>query len=93
MKIKLFAISLGLFLFASVNVSAQGLYQKSNESNEDIESSGSESSGSGRGLRLDRPKPAEPGEPIGEGILVLTALAGGYAIIKKRNTKKGGYEA
>ena len=85
MKQKLFFILL-LFI-GSVGVSsAQGLFQEDEELNPPFESN----EDYGGELRALPPLTGDPGQdvPLGEGILILSALAGGYAIIKNRNSKK-----
>jgi hypothetical protein len=69
-------------------ISAQGLYTEDdlsilpNESNEDYD--GALRAGPG-----SNPNPPDiGGSPVGEGLLILTALAGGYAVIKKRKSSK-----
>jgi hypothetical protein len=83
----IFALVFSLCFFSDT-VSAQGLYGNSAESGE--QSSGSQGGSLRAGPSTDPGNPTEPGKgdsPIGEGLLVLSVLSGGYAILKKRNTK------
>lgn len=87
-------ISLTLIIsFLLVNDSfSQGLFEKQ----ETEESSASSSSapdrsamgGLFRGRGDETENPGEKPTPIGEGFLILTALAGGYALIKNRKSNK-----
>jgi hypothetical protein len=79
----------------SENSSAQGLYGSSNKSEE--KPSGPSGGGSLRDDWDEVDDPNEPGGddddpeiPISEGLLVLSILSGGYAIVKKRNAKNQG---
>ncbi|GHT05738.1 hypothetical protein FACS189423_10230 [Bacteroidia bacterium] len=89
MKRKLFTAALTTLLFSGMAVSAQGIYENdlTIDHGDDEDYTGNlraitEDSGGGGG--------EQPGEndPIGEGILILSALAGGYALVKKRSSKK-----
>jgi hypothetical protein len=42
----------------------------------------------GGSLRIDPPPGGGPNEPIGEGLIILSVLAGGYAAAKRRKSKK-----
>ena len=86
MKKKIFTISIAVFiLLFSTMLSAQGLFQE-----DEFEASDNETydavlrGGPGSGP----PQPGTDASPLGDGIFILTALAGGYAFLKKRNTKK-----
>ncbi|MDR1459316.1 MAG: hypothetical protein LBI60_03785, partial [Bacteroidales bacterium] len=67
-----------------VTVSAQGLYKQESSDDDSTDKGSSKNEGSLRDGPQDS-KPEAPGEdPIGEGILILSALAGGYALVKKK---------
>ncbi|MDR0825352.1 MAG: hypothetical protein LBN74_09680 [Prevotella sp.] len=76
-----------LFAFASVVISAQGIYE---ENDLTVLSDESEEGGYDdydAPLRAIEKPTGNPG-PVGEGLLILSALAGGYALVKKRSSKK-----
>jgi hypothetical protein len=88
MKRKLFVILMfisSLFIFNKMD--AQGIYGNNNGPNEE------ETTG-GTGLfRADPPSlpggdPGSPDAPVGEGLVILSVLAGGYAAIKKKGKHK-----
>lgn len=90
MKRKLLFILIAAFTFFSfpAMIQAQGLYKQ--QQKEQKEESGK--LGEGSILRADPPgggPTTEPGNPspVGEGLLILSFLAGGYAIFKKKNVK------
>jgi hypothetical protein len=96
MKIKSFLLTTIILLFFSVttSVSAQGLFKQNSPAPEATEGGSSDTGGSLRGTAPGTGGGvAGPGTPIGEGLLILSALAGSYALIQKKNNKKGGYEA
>jgi len=79
------------------NMQAQGLYsEKSNSTptnnNQDSNSSGGGSLyrgwGDGGSDGKSDPGVGDDEEPIGEGIAILSLLAGGYALVKRRNIRK-----
>ena len=87
------------FLFAGIlQTQAQGMYGngiKKTEASVDNTSSSKtknaalfrDDSGGFGGGGEDRPDPGED-DPIGEGILILSLLSGGYALIKRNVRKK-----
>ena len=86
------------FWFAGTTVRAQGIYNNKSANGTGTET---ESKQSGSGLFRDDSGPPgsggndgdpapggdDPEEPIGEGVFILSLLAGGYALVK-RNIKK-----
>jgi hypothetical protein len=85
----IFIAVFSLFVFSD-RMNAQGIY--SDKGNGESEES-SES-----GIRKLPSKPSvDPGSadtPVGEGIFILSVLAGGSVFVKKiKKSKKGGYEA
>jgi hypothetical protein len=91
-KLKSFFVAVCFILCTGEIALSQGIYTPTDNSED----------GSGS-LRDDRPPlsggggPEAPGgdaDPVGEGILILSVLAGGYTFVKKRKiSKRGGYEA
>ncbi|GHT88516.1 hypothetical protein FACS189474_3890 [Bacteroidia bacterium] len=86
MKRKLFTFAiLANFLLSGSMISAQGIYE------DDLTASSTDDEDD-----YDAPlRGKDPGDgpgtgdvPIGEGLLILSALAGGYALVKKRSSKK-----
>jgi hypothetical protein len=90
-----------LFLLYATAVEAQGIYNNNNDK-AGGNSSGSapglragppDSGGTTPGGNTgdtggtDPGKDSDPTLPVGEGLLILTLLSGGYAVIKKRNKK------
>jgi hypothetical protein len=87
MKQKLFTLGLIIWLFSGMTLSAQGLYSEDDllAPTGELENSYDAPLRGGDGTELP---PDPPGSPLGEGIFILSALAGGYALIKKRSSKK-----
>jgi len=92
---RLFLSTLLLF-FTTVQMDAQGLYSRKNAQNKDAEMSNS-----GEVIKrankndIDNVNVAGGNDtqvPLGEGILILSLLTGGYALIKRRNIKNGDEE-
>lgn len=88
MKQKLFTLAvLVVFLLSYTAISAQGIYE---ENDLTISPTGDDEDYDAP-LRAVDPSGAGTDEnpsPIGEGLLVLSVLAGGYALVKKRSSKK-----
>lgn len=86
MNAKTIILFLITMLFSVTVCSAQGLY--SSKTTSDEEDSTSKSSFE---LRA-RPDPKDPGPndnvPLGEGLLILGALSGAYALSKRKRNKK-----
>lgn len=82
-------ITLAFSFLAGISLcSAQGLFNSTSEKETESSSSSVLEKPS---TRFDFPEtPTEPGDPIpvGEGLLILSALAGGYSLIKRRNQNK-----
>jgi hypothetical protein len=82
----IFMAAFSLFIFSN-KISAQGIYSEK----ADTESS---EEGSLRNLPSDESlKGKDPGQqvennPVGEGVLILSVLAGGYALVRKRRMSK-----
>ncbi|MDR0866629.1 MAG: hypothetical protein LBO74_17110 [Candidatus Symbiothrix sp.] len=102
MKRRLFFIFVVMFSLSifSGNIYAQGIYNSGSSATTEQDSFyGSLRIDDGDDDGTDPPStpggdPGNSDEPIGEGLAILSLLAGGYAVAKKKiNAKKGGYEA
>jgi len=98
MKHKISFISvvlLSIFLF-SLPMQAQGLYKKDKETTKTQSEKSDPEGGSGifyapghgGGGGSDQDGEAGNPSPVGEGLLVLSLLSGGYALLKSRNKKE-----
>ena len=85
------------FLFTGTTIRAQGFYNNGESVDDKTETTDAKSSDSGGGIFRDdgwggdgddRDPDPEGKEPIGEGIVILSLLAGGYALIKKNIKRK-----
>jgi hypothetical protein len=80
--------------FLSGAMQAQGIYSKNKDAQEDSSSPSLRGRPAGNGAMNDvgeQPGPVgkdSPRSPIGEGWLLVSALAGGYALYQKRHTEK-----
>ena len=90
-------LSLAFLLCGITIIQAQGIFSKKNSSTTTNNKSDSGSSGGGSLYRGwgdgGNDRPSDPGEsdeeePIGEGIAILSLLAGGYALVKRNIRKK-----
>jgi len=86
---------LAVFLFGGTTLQAQGLFNKTEETTEKTNSESDEGGGAffrGGGFDDKPGDPDAPGEseeePIGEGILILSLFAGGYAMVKEKFKKR-----
>jgi hypothetical protein len=94
MKIKkiISLIILALFIVSS-SVQAQGIYNNNKSVEKKVPPKGTTTSNGG--IYASRPGAGPDGmigeqsdSPIGDGLLLLTLLAGGYFIVKSRKTRK-----
>ena len=85
MKKKLIILSL-ITMFLGGQLSAQGIFGGSSEENE--EAMERSSSSSQRGPIIPGGPGEAEGSPVGEGLLILSALAGGYALVRNRKSNK-----
>lgn len=85
MRIKIIITFVFSVLMSVSTCFSQGLFSSSEETQENEAAVGVMNNGMTRGLPE---KPQEPGSPIGEGLLILTALAGGYSLIRNRKSNK-----
>ncbi|MDR0427725.1 MAG: hypothetical protein LBH12_03880 [Dysgonamonadaceae bacterium] len=96
MKRKLTILSIGIVFFLfSGNVFGQGIFSDSKTPYSDEEqASDAPLDDNNAGIftfASPPPKPGGPGpdeDPIGEGVGILSLLAGGYALIRKNKTRK-----
>jgi hypothetical protein len=96
MRFLLISIVIFSVSFLSGSMHAQGIYSKNKDSQESASSpklrgggpGGDPPGGNGDQGNGGGPGSDSTGTPIGEGWLILTALAGGYTVLKKRNIKK-----
>ncbi|MCL1938752.1 MAG: hypothetical protein FWF52_10195 [Candidatus Azobacteroides sp.] len=81
-----------LFIFNKMNAQQPGLYDNDN-SNDNTPSTSNEGGSTQTGVFRVGPgggpggDPGKEDTPIGEGLLILSVLAGGYAVIKKKKSK------
>ena len=83
MNRKIIVLLLIAILFASVDSFAQGIFNNNKDT--------SKKDNSRPPIFKGRDDPTPPGEnedPIGSGLLILTTLAGGYALVKNRKSNK-----
>ena len=90
------------FLLAGINIQAQGIFREENRTTDDqmtISSNDDVNSRRGGGIFRDddddwggddddRPEDPPGDSPIGEGLLFLSLLTGGYALVKRNVRKK-----
>ncbi|MDR0825338.1 MAG: hypothetical protein LBN74_09610 [Prevotella sp.] len=91
MKTKTITLALTFLfvLFTPIGVSAQGIYSDDDLAIVPSDGDNYNYDAPLRDGELDPPTGLDPKpDPIGEGLLILSALAGGYALVKKRSSKK-----
>ena len=84
---KIIILSLISF-FVIGNTFAQGVFENGDSSSEGISASEKSVGGLFRN-KGENPVPEDPNfNPIGSGLLILTTLAGGYALVRNRKSNK-----
>jgi hypothetical protein len=93
MKLKSVIVSIVFLFFLIGSMQAQGIYSKKTQDTEEVKKGGGAQKEEGNpgedGGRPDGGVNADDEAPIGEGIVILSLLAGAYAFsLKKRNNKE-----
>ena len=79
-------IIFSLTIMSSNSSSAQGIFSSDSETEASSESSGRDGIFRSKGEGGVEPG-TDPSQPVGSGLLILSALAGGYALVRNRKSK------